>query len=73
MTHKFIIGQIVDVTAMKFRQAAAGNYKILRLMPVEDGVAIDPSYRIKSISENHERVVRESEITLSTRVDSAFA
>ena len=67
VTHKFAVGQIVDVTVMKFRPAAIGDYQILRLMPVEDNVPVDPAYRIKNIAENYERVVRESELTLSER------
>ena len=73
MTHKFTVGQIVDVVAMKFRHAATGKYVIHRLMPVEDSAALDPSYHIKGIAKNDERIVREGEITLSTSVNSAFA
>ena len=42
-------------------------------MPMSDGDPQNPSYRIKNIVEKHERVVRESDITLSTRSKSIFA
>ena len=71
--HKFSIGQAVDLTPTVLRPAAAGDYEILRLMPLSDGYPKNPSYRIKNIVEKHERVVRESEITLSTRPKSIFA
>lgn len=68
MAHKFVVGQTVDLTPLKLRQAAAGEYEIRRLMPVLDGDARNPCYRIKSSAENHERVVRENEISLSRRL-----
>jgi hypothetical protein len=71
--HKFNIGQAVDLTPTTHRSAATGDYEILRLMPIEDGNPQNPSYRIKSIVEKHERVVRENEITLSTRPVSIFS
>lgn len=36
-------------------------------MPQSDRDAGDPSYQIKSIDEKHERVVFESDLTLSPR------
>ena len=71
--HKFTIGQAVDLTSTVLRPAAAGDYEIRRLMPLSDGDPQNPSYRIKNIVEKHERVVRESDITLSTRSKSIFA
>jgi hypothetical protein len=65
MTHKFSIGQTVDLTPVTLRRAAAGAYEILHLMPESDASRDDPSYRVKSISEKHERVVSESELTAS--------
>lgn len=73
MAHKFVVGQTVDLTPMKLRQAAAGEYEIRRLMPVPDGDPGNPGYRVKSIAENHERVVCESEMSLSKRLDSVFS
>jgi hypothetical protein len=71
MTHKFIVGQTVNLPRTILRQAAAGEYEILRLMPTVDGDPQNPCYRIKSIAENHERVVRESEISLAQQFDAA--
>ena len=71
--HKFSIGQAVDLTPTVLRPAASGDYEILRLMPLSDGDPQNPSYRIKNLIEKHERVVRESEITLSTRAKSVFS
>ena len=67
MPHKFVVGQIVDLTPSTLRQAAIGKYEIRKLMPVPDGGADNLCYRVKSIDENHERVVRESEISLSEK------
>ncbi len=71
--HKFSIGQAVDLTPTILRPAAAGDYEIRRLLPVSDGDPQNPSYRVKNIVEKHERVVRESEITLSTRPNALFS
>ena len=67
MGHKFSVGQAVDLVPRILRAAAPGQYEIRQLMPVSDRDTGDPSYRIKSIDEKHERVVFESDLTLSTR------
>lgn len=59
--HKFRVGQIVDLIPSTFRRAAAGHYEIVKLQPVDGEV---PQYRIKSRSEQHERVVAEIDIVL---------
>jgi hypothetical protein len=43
------------------------EYEIRRLVPASDSDPGDPRYRVKSIGESYERVVRESEITRSRR------
>jgi hypothetical protein len=73
MTHKFMVGQTVDLTPMWLRQAAAGGYEIRQLRPAPDGDPDNPCYTVKSMAENHERVVRESEITLPKRLDPVFS
>jgi len=60
--HRFKIGQTVDLIPSTFRSAARGNYEIVSLRPAEGG---NPQYRVKSKSENHERVVGESDLILS--------
>jgi hypothetical protein len=64
-THKFKIGQSVDLIQSTFRSAAGGHYEIVSLRPAEGG---SPQYRIKSRSETHERVVAESDLILSAHV-----
>ena len=75
MAHKFVVGQSVDFNFTRpiLRQAAAGEYEIRRLMPAPDNDPGNPCYRIKSIAENHERAVYESEISLSRRFDSVLS
>lgn len=74
MTHKFTVGQTVDLTRTILRPTAPGEYKIQRLMPPSDSDPTNPSYRVKNIGENYERVVRESDITArSGGAESAFS
>ena len=47
LTHKFRIGQSVDLIPSTFRSAARGHYEIVSLRPAEGG---SPQYRIKSKS-----------------------
>jgi hypothetical protein len=65
MTHKFNIGQIVEIEPGVLRLSAPGPYQIRHLVPASDRDPSDPCYRIKSIAEKHERVALESELTLS--------
>ena len=68
MTHKFNIGQIVELEPHSFRSTVLGPYEIRHLIPASDRDPDDPCYRIKSAAEKHERVVPESELTLSKGV-----
>jgi hypothetical protein len=72
MSHKFSVGQAVDLAPRMLRAAAPGRYEVCRLMPESDRDAGDPSYRIKSIGEKHERVVSESDLTLPARSSAVF-
>jgi hypothetical protein len=65
VSHKFMVGQAVELTRLTLRLAAAGEYKIRCLIPARDSDPGNPCYRVKNADENHERVVFESEITLS--------
>ncbi len=67
MAHRFTIGQAVDLTPTMLRLMTAGEYEILQLMPASDANPGDPCYRVKNMGEKYERVVRESEMTLSRR------
>jgi hypothetical protein len=58
--HKFQVGQSVYFTSSSFgRPAAAGTYKVIRLLP-SDGD--DYQYRIKHPGEAFERVAKESQL-----------
>jgi hypothetical protein len=72
VSHKFAVGQAVDLVPRILRAAAPGQYEICRLMPESDRDAGDPSYRVKSIDEKHERVVLESDLTLPTGSAAIF-
>jgi hypothetical protein len=58
--HKFKVGQSVSFTSGPFgRGGTNGIYKVTQLLPPEGD---DYQYRIKSASEPHERVVKESQL-----------
>jgi hypothetical protein len=58
--HKFKVGQSVSYTSGPFgRGGGSGVYRITQLLPPEGD---DCQYRIKSASEPHERVVKESSL-----------
>ena len=60
-SHKFKIGQSVSYTSGPFgaSSSASGIYKITQLLPPEGD---DFQYKIKSVSEPHERVAKESQL-----------
>ena len=64
-THKFKVGQIIDLIPSMSRSAARGHYEIVSLRPADGEI---PQYRIKSSSESHERVVAENDLILSTHL-----
>jgi len=60
--HRYSVGQSVYFTSGPYGRAttaAKGAYKIVRLLPSEGE---DREYRIKSPSEPHERVAKESQL-----------
>ena len=71
--HKFAVGQTVDMAHTMLRQAASGSYEIRALVPAPDNSPDDPCYRIKNTAESHDRIVAESELTLSRRPGSMSA
>ena len=73
MTHKFTVGQTVDLTRTMLRPSAPGKYEIKRLMPASDVDPDNPSYRVKNIGESYERVVRESDIVLPDGSNAVFS
>jgi hypothetical protein len=60
--HKFHIGEIVQLPPSILRRASGGVYEVTKRLPESAG---EYEYRIKSINEPHERVVRESELEKS--------
>jgi hypothetical protein len=56
--HKFRVGQTVELVAPS-RRHALGVYQIVALLPIEQG---EPQYRIKSVTEAHERRAFEHEL-----------
>ncbi len=61
MSHKFAIGQSVVFTShLPGSVTPAGRYEVIRQLPVD--MRGEPQYRIKSLRETHERVVRESQL-----------
>jgi hypothetical protein len=61
-THRFKVGQTVNLVPSIFRGAAPGHFEIVSLRPAEGET---PQYRIKGRSELHERVVAETDLILS--------
>jgi len=59
-SHRFKEGDVVDAVEGKVGMLPPGRYKIVRLMPPT--VAGDNQYRIKSLKDGHERLVKESEL-----------
>jgi hypothetical protein len=58
--HKFQLGQRVTLAANVInRSAVGGSYVVISQLPERDG---EFGYRIKSASETHDRVARESEL-----------
>jgi hypothetical protein len=59
--HKFKVGQVVDYGPGRLgMRASSREYKVVRLLPAEGS---DLLYRIKSVGETFERVVKESELS----------
>ena len=58
-SHKYRIGQIVQLIPSISRNVFGGAYKATKQLPESGG---EFEYRIKSMNERHERVVRESEL-----------
>jgi hypothetical protein len=66
LKHKFLVGQIVELARNPLLVSAEGAYEIRQQLPLSDISSHSPRYRLKSVAESHERVARESELTLST-------
>ena len=58
-THKFKVNQSVELVSNYLRLKPLGRFEIMRTLPTEHGIR---QYRIKSLTDGHERVVIESEL-----------
>jgi hypothetical protein len=58
-SHKYRIDQIVQLIPSISRNVFAGAYEVTKQLPESGG---EFEYRIKSMNERHDRVVRESEL-----------
>ena len=58
-THRFKVGQTINLIPSIFRVAAPGHFEIVSLRPAEGET---PQYLIKNRSEFHERVVGETDL-----------
>jgi hypothetical protein len=61
--HKYSIGQNVFFDGPFRYDAARGQYKIIKLVPIEHNNRV--IYRIKSANEKFERTAEEFQLTLS--------
>ena len=59
-SHKFEVGEIVYVLRAISRNVPGGAYEVTKQLP-HNGREFE--YRVKSAGEEHERVMRESELT----------
>jgi len=58
--HKYAVGQVVNFTPGAMTLGAAlGLYEVVRHLPPEGP---ENQYRVKSVQDSHERVVRESQL-----------
>jgi hypothetical protein len=60
LQHKFAVGDRVEFLPGRYDgNVPRGAYTVARLLPRE---AADNQYRVKNVRDNHERVVRESQL-----------
>jgi len=59
LSHKFRIGQLVQLVPAIGRNVPGGSYEVTKRLPESRG---EFEYRIKSMTEPPERVARESEL-----------
>ena len=59
-SHKFQVGETVTLIPSISRNVAGGMYQVVRQLPHN---GLDFEYHIKSATEQHQRLARESELT----------
>jgi hypothetical protein len=60
--HKFEIGRVVRALVRRDGVIPPGDYEVIRQLPSQDADK-DVQYRIKSVRDGHERIVKESELS----------
>jgi hypothetical protein len=66
--HKFHLGQVVEYHVPRGIDAPRGTYAVTAKLPERDG---EFEYRIRSVIEEHERMVRESDLQAMADNDDA--
>ena len=67
--HKFVVGQVVRrQTRLRLKAEGEQRYVIVQRMPVEHGAL---TYKIRSVSEDIDRIADESELTAYTEATAA--
>ena len=67
--HKFKVGETVRFTSNVMRRfGATGRFLVIKLLPSEGG---ELQYRIKNVTEPHERVAKESQLDQDSLVPIA--
>ena len=59
LSHKFKVGQSVQLVNNEQRLKPLGTFEVVRVMPTEHG---HKQYRIRSLLDGHERVAMEGEL-----------
>jgi hypothetical protein len=57
--HKYQAGETVTLVPTRYGANRHGRFEVMRLLPEEQGVN---HYRLKSVTDGHERVAREDEL-----------
>jgi hypothetical protein len=57
--HKYHAGETVTLVPTRYGANRHGRFEVMRLLPEEQGVN---HYRLKSVTDGHERVAREDEL-----------
>jgi hypothetical protein len=57
--HRFHPGETVTLAPNRYGQNRNGRFKVVRLLPEEHGIN---HYRLKSVTDGHERVASEDEL-----------
>lgn len=69
VTHRFSVGQDVYFESKFGLHAARGQYKVVRVLPVERDNRLQ--YRIKSAAETFERTVEEEQLSAAHAADDS--